>query len=206
MTAWTFLETLCQAVGCHGRRSRRPGLDCCWGSIGERRNWLLSLRRAAAQGCWLLPRSPGSHRQMLRWFFKPGLFKGDLGTPFSSRELKIESLKSEKIGSLQVHAEYLTFSLKKAGNTITSVDMALEVTSRLSGVWESGDGHWCKSRGWSFVDIMILYPATSYAQSLSLWLLWRLIDQCSFQLLLYKHGKAVVPAQGWPNFWEVGNH
>jgi len=30
---------------------------------GERKNWLLHLGRTAVQGCCMLPRSPGSHRQ-----------------------------------------------------------------------------------------------------------------------------------------------
>ena len=61
---------------------------------------------------------------------KPGFFWGVLGTWFGSLELKIGSLKSEKIiigpletkkigsleseiGFLQVHTRYLTVSLKK---------------------------------------------------------------------------------------------
>jgi len=53
----------------------------------------------------------------------PGFFKGVLGTRFGSLEFQIGSLesekniirllKSEKIGSLQIHTGFLTFSLKK---------------------------------------------------------------------------------------------
>jgi len=63
VTAETFLEHVCQAVGCPGRHSRKLGPGWCRLSVRERRNWLLSADRAAVQGCWLLPRSPGSHGQ-----------------------------------------------------------------------------------------------------------------------------------------------
>jgi len=45
-----------------------------------------------------------------------------------------------------------------------------------------------------------------YTQPLSLWLLWRLVDQWPFQPLKDKHGKAVIPAQDWPSWWEVRYH
>jgi len=61
MTAGTFLGHVCPTVGCPGRGSRRPGLGWCWHSNGERRNWLFPLGCTIVQGCWMLPRSPGSH-------------------------------------------------------------------------------------------------------------------------------------------------
>jgi len=63
VTAVTFLEHVCPAVSCPSRNSRRPGPAWCRRSIGERRNWLFPLSHRAVQGCWMLPRSPGSHRQ-----------------------------------------------------------------------------------------------------------------------------------------------
>ena len=65
-TAGTFLGHVCLVVGCPGRRSRWPGLGWCQRSNSERRNWLFSLCCATVQDCWMLPRSPGSHR--------PGIF------------------------------------------------------------------------------------------------------------------------------------
>ena len=38
-----------------GRGSRRPGLDWCRRSNGERRNWLFPLGCTTVQGCWMLP-------------------------------------------------------------------------------------------------------------------------------------------------------
>jgi len=61
--AGTFLEHVCSAVGCPGQHSQRPGPGWRRCSICERRNWLLPLGCTAARGCWLSPRSPGSHRQ-----------------------------------------------------------------------------------------------------------------------------------------------
>ena len=37
-------------------------------------------------------------------------------------------------------------------------------------------------------------------------MLWRLIDQCLYQLLVDKRGKAVLSTQDWPSQWKVGNH
>jgi len=34
----------------------------CRRCIGERRHWVFRLDHIAVQGCWMLPRSPGSHR------------------------------------------------------------------------------------------------------------------------------------------------
>ena len=62
MTAGTFLEHVCLAFSCHGRHSRRPSPGLCRRSIDERRNGLHPLS-LAAEGYWLLPRKPGSHRQ-----------------------------------------------------------------------------------------------------------------------------------------------
>ena len=61
----TFLVHACPAVGCPGRNSRTPGLDWCRRSIGERRSWLLSFGYTTVPGCWMFPRSPGSHRQAM---------------------------------------------------------------------------------------------------------------------------------------------
>jgi len=63
VTSGTFLEHIRPAVGCPGRNSRKPGTGWCRRSIGERRNWLFALGHTAVQGCWMLPRSPSSHRQ-----------------------------------------------------------------------------------------------------------------------------------------------
>jgi len=63
VAAGTFLEHVCPAVGCPGRNSPRPGLGWCRCSIGERRSWLIPLGYITDQGCWMLPRSPNSHRQ-----------------------------------------------------------------------------------------------------------------------------------------------
>ena len=43
VTAGTFQEHVCLAVGSPGRNSRKPGLGCCQRSIGERRSWLFPL-------------------------------------------------------------------------------------------------------------------------------------------------------------------
>ena len=50
-----------------------------------------------------------------------------------------------------------------------------------------------------FVDVNDLIFCDVYAQLLSLWLLWRLIDKWPFQPLVDKRGKAVFPAQDWPS-------
>ena len=63
MNAGTFLEHVCPGVGSPGRNLRRPGPGWYPRHIGEERNWLLLLGHAAVQGCWMLPKSPGSHRQ-----------------------------------------------------------------------------------------------------------------------------------------------
>jgi len=61
---------------------------------------------------------------------------------------------------------------------VAPVDMlVVEVAKIETGVWERRDGHWCKSRAWKFVDVNDLISFDVYVQSLSLWLLWRLIDQ-----------------------------
>jgi len=62
VTAGTVLGHVCPAVGCPGRGSRRPGLGWCRRSNGERRNWLFPLGCTTVQGCWMLPRTPDSHR------------------------------------------------------------------------------------------------------------------------------------------------
>ena len=59
-TTGTFIEHVCPAVGCPDRNSRRPGLGWCRRSIGER-SWAFRLSYTIVQGCWILPRSPGSH-------------------------------------------------------------------------------------------------------------------------------------------------
>ena len=43
-----FLEHVCQAVGCPGRHSRRPGPGWCRRSIDKKRKGLLPLRLAVA--------------------------------------------------------------------------------------------------------------------------------------------------------------
>jgi len=43
----------------------------CRHSIGEKKNWLTPLGRTAAQGCWLLPWSPGSYRQQMFCYIAP---------------------------------------------------------------------------------------------------------------------------------------
>jgi len=63
----------------------------------------------------------------------------------------------------------------------------------------SKHGHWCESRAWRFIDVNDLVTCNVYAQRLSLWLFWRMIDQWPFQSLVNKRGKAVVPAQDWPS-------
>jgi len=65
VTAGTFLEHVCPAVGCPCRNSPRPGPGWCRRCIGERRNWLLPLGHTTVQGCWMLPRSSGSHRHKM---------------------------------------------------------------------------------------------------------------------------------------------
>jgi len=57
----TFLGHVCLAVGCPGQGLWRPGLGWCRCSNNERRNWLFPLGCTTVQGCWMLPRSPGSH-------------------------------------------------------------------------------------------------------------------------------------------------
>jgi len=90
---------------------------------------------------------------------------------------------------------------------VIPVDMlAVEVTNIQIGMWERRDGRWCESQAWRFVDVNYLVSCNVYAQPLSLWLFWRLINQWPFQPLMDKRGKAVVPAQHWPSYWEVGNH
>jgi len=52
----------------------------------------------------------------------------------------------------------------------TPVDMlAVEVTSKQTGVWERRDGRWCESRAWNFVDVndLILQPLRKTTQSLN---------------------------------------
>jgi len=62
-----------------------------------------------------MPKNTGSLQAESKKLIKSRVFlKGVLGTRFGSLELKIRSLESEKIGSLQVHTGYLAFSLKKA--------------------------------------------------------------------------------------------
>jgi len=51
------------AVGCPGLNSRRSSMGWCRRSIGERSSWLFPLGYITVQGCWMLPRSPGSHGQ-----------------------------------------------------------------------------------------------------------------------------------------------
>ena len=99
--------------------------------------------------------------------------------------------------------------LSPSGNVgfVTPVDMlAVEVTNIQTVVWERRDGRWCESRAWRFVDVNDLVSCNVYAQPLSLWLFWRLIDQWPFQPLMDKRGKAVVPAHDLPSKWEVGNN
>jgi len=68
LTTGTFLEHVCPAVGCPSRHPRWPDPGCGRRSISERRSWLLPLSCAAAQGCWLLPRKPGYHRQEMQHY------------------------------------------------------------------------------------------------------------------------------------------
>ena len=74
------------------------------------------------------------------------------------------------------------------------------------GNWSHQHTDWgVGTSGWElgFVDVNDLVSCNVYAQPLSLWLFWRLIDQRAFQPLVNKRGKAVVPAQVWPSQWEV---
>ena len=83
---------------------------------------------------------------------------------------------------------------------VTPVDMlAVEVANVQTGMWERRDGRWSESRAWRFVGVDDLVSYDVYAQPLSLWLFWRLIDQWPFQPLVDKRGKAVVPAQDKPS-------
>jgi len=83
---------------------------------------------------------------------------------------------------------------------VTPVDiLAVEVASIHVGVWERRDSRRCETRVWRFVDVNDLVSCDVYTQPLSLWLLWILFDQCSFQLLVNKRGKTVLPAQSWPS-------
>ena len=83
---------------------------------------------------------------------------------------------------------------------VTPVDMlAVEVANIHTGMWEHRDGRWCESRAWRFVGVNDLVSCDVYAQLLSLWLFWKLIDQWPFQPLMEKCGKAVVPAQDLPS-------
>ena len=63
---------------------------------------------------------------------------------------------------------------------------------------------WCESRAWRFVDVNDLISCDVYAQPLSLWLFWRLIDQWPFQPLMDKRGKAVIPARIDPASEKLG--
>ena len=82
---------------------------------------------------------------------------------------------------------------------VTTVDMsAVEVTNIQTGVWERWGGLWCESRAWRFVDVNDFKSCDVYAQPLSHWWFWRLIDQWPFQPLMDKRGKALVPVQDWP--------
>jgi len=69
VTARTFLEHICPAVGCPGRHSRRPSPGWCRRSIGESRNckvvlkWNSTLRTmvvviSSSISCWLLLHIP----------------------------------------------------------------------------------------------------------------------------------------------------
>ena len=75
VTAGTFLEHVCLAAGCLGWHSPRPRPGWCRCSIGARRNWSLHLGHTTVQGCWMLPRNTGSHRQEMfccnpSWHFR----------------------------------------------------------------------------------------------------------------------------------------
>ena len=64
VTAWTFLEHVCQAVDCPGRHSRRPDASWCRRFTGERRNWnWLPFGSYSSPRLLVLARSPDSHRQ-----------------------------------------------------------------------------------------------------------------------------------------------
>ena len=153
VTAGTFQEHVCPAVGCPGRNSRSPGLGWCRRSNGERRNWLFPLGCTTVQNCRMLPRSSSSHR--------PGML---------------------------------------CCNLVTPVDMlAVVVANTQTGMWERRDGRWGESRAWRFVDVGDHVSFDVYAQPLSLWLFWRLIDQWPFQPLVDKRGKVVIPPQVWPS-------
>ena len=67
---------------------------------------------------------------------------------------------------------------------------AVEVANIQAGVWERRDDRWCESRAWRFVDVYDLTSGNVYAQPLSLWLFWRLIDQWPFQPLM---GNVAIP-------------
>jgi len=56
VTAGTFLENVCPAVGCPGRNSRRSSPGWCRRSIGEMRNWMFPLGHTTVQCCCMLPR------------------------------------------------------------------------------------------------------------------------------------------------------
>ena len=77
--------------------------------------------------------------------------------------------------------------------------LAVKVANIQTGVCKGRDGRMCGSREWRFADVNNLKSCDIYAQPLSLWLLWRLIDQWPFRLLLNKRGKAVLATQDWPS-------
>ena len=83
---------------------------------------------------------------------------------------------------------------------VTTVNvLPIEVANVQAGVWERRNGRWSESHAWRFEDDDDLVSCDVYAQPLSLWLFWRLIDQWPFQPLVDKRRKAVIPAQDWPS-------
>jgi len=120
-------------------------------------NRLFPLGSITDQGCWMLPRSLGSHRQEI-FCCNPSWHVGSWS---------------------HQHTDW-------------------------GG--ERRDGRWGESRAWRSVDVNDLVSCNVYAQPLSLWSFWRLIDQWPLQPLMNKRGKAVVPSQDRPSYWKVGNH
>ena len=62
LLAWSF-PSPCVGRLCSHVMVALVWLLQCQRSNGERRNWLFTLGCTTVQGCWMLPRSPGSHRQ-----------------------------------------------------------------------------------------------------------------------------------------------
>jgi len=137
VTAGTFLGCVCPVVGCPSWNSRSPGLGWCRRSIGERR--LFSLSCTIVQGCWMLPRSPGSRRQGML-YCNPSWRAGNWSHQCTGWGVGTSGWSQEWVASVEVCRRWRSYNLRRLRTTTQSLigletDRAVTIPTARGQTW-----------------------------------------------------------------------